>query len=527
MNETSSLVTPAFLTGLLFTGILIFAAFLGLYNLKKRGLLFWDDGERMCQVLFLDDLIRFIRKYHGRLKEVDLNANSQQFKGNPLWDCNPLNIFLYYLTAKTIKNVEYSGLVTNFIFGIFGVVGVFLTGTIMFDQKVGLIASLVLSVSGYHLMYSRSVFAEITCGAFYIWATYFYYLSYSTGSFFYLALSGLLIGCAFCSNSRQFYLPVFFILFEMIAWIINRPELLLARIIVLSAGMISPLLFIEELFLVLKSLGYPYQTFFHQLYGLSGKSEPLNFRFPFLKMYLATFYYTEGLPVLCLMVVGILSLLFNWSFASVILFFEFLAPLFFWSARSNGKGSGEYPRPRFMSSSLYAMAIIVAFGITSFSGYLLYLILFLVLVSGIRNSWRILRTKSGYKKAIDFILSQGDGRHFSFSRAISQFYVGKDKVKSNALYSSEENFRDLYVKEDVRYLLYVKSIHVNTFKCQLGISELLDDILKTLKPVYTVELGMDQFKPFYWDEHNNPDLKIFNNNLIEVFDLSQFFDSPA
>jgi hypothetical protein len=525
MNETLSLVTPAFLTVLSFIGILLLASFLRLFNLTKRGLLFWDDGERMCQVLFLDSLIKFAGKYRVSLGKANLNANGQQFSGKPLFDGNPLNIFLYYLTAKIINNIEYSGLVTNFIFGIFGVVGVFFAGAIMFNQEVGLIASLVLSVSGYHLMYSRSVFSEITCGAFYIWATYFYYLSYTTGSFFYLALSGLLIGCAFCSNSRQFYLPAFFVIFEIAAWIVYKPELLFARIIVLGTSMISPLLFIEEIFLVLKSLGYPYYTFFQQLLSLSHKFEPLNFRFPFFKMYLATFYYTEGMPVLCLIIVGIIHLLFNWSFVSVVLLVQFLVPLVFWSVRSDVISSEEYSRPRFISSSLYAMAIIVAVGITSFFGRLPYLILLIVLLSGIYNSWRILKAKSGYKKAISFILSKGDGRHFTFSPAISRFYVGNDKVEFNFLYSNEEKFRELYAKENIRYLLYVKSIHVNTFRCRLGISRILDEILGMLKPVYSIELGMGQFKPFYWDEHNTPDLKFFNSNLIEVFDLSQFFSN--
>jgi len=523
MNATSSLTISVILTILSFMGILILAVFLRLYNLTKRGLLFWDDGERMCQVLFLGDLLRFIKDHHGGLKEADLNANSRQFSGKPLLDCNPLNIFLYYLTSKIIRNTEYSGLITNFVFGVLGVIGVFFAGTVMFDYKVGLIACLVLSVSGYHLMYSRSVFSEITCGAFYIWATYFYYLSYSTGNIFYLALSGLLVGCAFCSNSRQFYIPAFFIIYEIVRWSIQGPEFFFMRIVILGISMLSPLLLIESFFIVLRIFGYPYQTFFHQLYGLSRNYEPLDFRFPFLRMYVETFYCTEGLPILCLVVVGIIYLSFNWSFVSVILFFQFLVPLIFWSVRSNAKGSEEYSRPRFMSSSLYAMAIIVAAGITILPEYLLYPLIFIVIISGIRNSLKILKVKSGYKKAIDFINSHGNGKHFTFSRAISQFYVGNDKAEFNSLYSSEEKFKEAYAVKDVRYLLYVKSIHVNTFKGRIGANRVLEEILRTLKPVYSVELGMGQFKPFYWDEHNNPNLTVFNSNLIEVFDLSQFF----
>ncbi|MBU2568078.1 MAG: hypothetical protein KJ967_04850, partial [Elusimicrobia bacterium] len=50
------------LTWILVIFVLLLGAFLRFYALKQRGLLHFDDGLRMLEVAFLDDLMTFIKK---------------------------------------------------------------------------------------------------------------------------------------------------------------------------------------------------------------------------------------------------------------------------------------------------------------------------------------------------------------------------------------------------------------------------------------------------------------------------------
>ncbi|MFH2069961.1 MAG: glycosyltransferase family 39 protein [Elusimicrobiota bacterium] len=532
------------LTWILVIFVLLLGAFLRFYALKQRGLLHFDDGLRMLEVAFLDDLMTFIKKNIRPLlskKKIGLGQAAAGFRGRYLFDTNPLNIFIYYLTSKVVRNVEYSALYANAFFGIIGILGVYFTGKIIFGPLFAIISALILTVSGYHLVYSRSVHAEITCGAFYVWATYLYLMSCKTGNFIYLIIAGIFVGAAFCCNTRQFYLPVFFAGWEIVAAVLFKfpADIVVSRFILLFTAMALPLIIIEEFFVILKEIGYPYPTFFRQLFFRSGNFVLPTARLPFLRMYLKTIYAFDGPLTILLVFLGAVLLLKNISFEGGVLLSQFFIPLLFWSGRpdisrekalamDDGTGTYAYALPRLISSSIYSMSIISSTGVMvllSFFPSVSFLVklaaaLVVITAPGIYKSLKILGIKSGYKSAVEYIIKSGCPKHISFCYPNSEFFAGKENTIDVSYIKSKDELLALYRKQNVRYMLYVKYLHVNTYN-RIPLNSLITEIVRESEPVFRVPLGTGKIKPLYWEEHNSPDVQIFENDEIKIYDISK------
>lgn len=520
--------------GLILFAILALAVFLRFFRLKQRGILVSDDGLRMREVLFCSDLYYFLKNNLKRVlaRQISFKENAEKFRGRFLYE-NPLNIFLYCKTSLITKNLEYSALLTNGIFAILGILGVFMTSLAMFDARIGLISAFLLTISGYHLMYSRSIHAEITSGTFLVWATYFYWLSCSVTptenkTFIFLLVSGILAGSAFCANARQFHIPPLFIGFELVWQIFFDGTFFAPRMIILCVGLLIPFLVIEQFLVLLKEMGYPYWTFSKLIYERMGHLSKPNYRFPSAWNYLKTIVQCEGPLVPLLAIVGMVWLLSKDRFVGIILASQTLLPLLLWSlrptkeqdVRKGSMGSYQFPVPRLISGFCYGAVILCSVELFLLPQAVFYPIL--LVIGGysffvIRN---LLNIRSGYKKAIEFITQQGDGKHFTNISEISSFYVGNDKAV-NIYEMNKETAEKLYKQNQVRYLLFVPSIHYNT--CRSMVVDPFDAVVAKTKPIFTTEVGIGQFKPILVDDYNNLSPKIFEPNLICIYDLKDFY----
>lgn len=463
-------------------------------------------------------------------REIKLTECHFKSNGRFLFDSNPLNILIYWIFFRITGNIEFSGLVANAFMGMVAVIGTFFSAQLVFGVPMGVMAGALLAVSGYHLYFSRSVHAEASCGAFYIWGTYFYLLSFKTQEPLWIVPAGLCIGSAFASNSRQFYIPIFFVLYEIISLAFQPFSSVFLRMILLGFTLFIPLMIIEEGFLFLRLAGYPYPTYFMQLFERTGQRLSMDFKLPSFRVYWRTFYTLEGIIPIALVLLGTLTLFREFSYERGILLFQCFFPLFFWSARpvhplSVRKGSiGSYQVavPRLASSSIYFFAILAAVGCAS-CGKWGVAALGLAVVSGLWHSWKIVQVKSGYKKAIEFIREQGAKRYISVCYPISDFY---GNVPGEVIHFDDEglkfneNILVFILKNECRYLLYVESLHKNIFS-----SLPLPYIQKALKttPVYSVNLGYGESYPFY-SEDGCVDPDILAPCLIRVFDLQAIFN---
>ena len=518
-----------------FSGIVLavgLAVFLRTFRIFGRGLIFWDDGERILETQYLVDLIRFIRNNarHDLFKKDSLAKASSSFRGTPPFDCNPMNILIYAGTALAGVSVEHSAIIANVVFGTLGIIGVYATAASMFDPQVAMISALLLAVSGQHLLYSRSVHAEVTCGAFYIWATYAFYSSYTTGSLALLAVTGLLVGLAFACNSRHVYIPVFFLIYAVtIVWH-GSADAVVSRFLLLGAGMVLPLVVLVLVIHALKELGYPGPSYLRQLGSLVlGGRGSLSWKLPYLSIFLRSFWELEGI-VLLGGLAGCGLLVAEGSLRAMIVVSQVLVPLLLWSARvaprtSEGQvvAAFAHSMPRFMSSSIYALVIAAAVAVVRLPSFWAYLVVGIVLLMGLHRATWILKMRSGFKAAIAYMADHGGLGHMSFCPPISSVYAAAVNV-GNPFPLNEKEFIEECRRIKFQYLLYVSAIHRNTFSSR-RLNGVLERLLSSETPEFTVPLGMIPLRAVYWDEHNNPDSIVMRENRIEIYDLRKYLSA--
>lgn len=102
----------------------------------------------------------------------------------------------------------------------YGVLTVFLTyllGRDMFNARVGLLSSLLLAISPWHIHFSRISFELISLPCFFILALWLFYRGLSSGGKLYFCLSGLSLGISLYTYAvARFFVPIFFIGFAAV-----------------------------------------------------------------------------------------------------------------------------------------------------------------------------------------------------------------------------------------------------------------------------------------------------------------------
>ena len=505
------------------------AACVRAFRIFDRGVIFWDDGVRIQEVQYLTDLIKFIWNSDREhlLKKNSLKTGGLGFRGIPLFDANPMNISLYAGVALTGVSAENSALVVNVVLGIVGIVGVYAVSISMFDPQVAALAVLFLSVSGYHLLYSRSIHAEASCGTFYIWATYVFYQSYTSGSLTLLAMAGVLAGMAMACNMRHIYIPVFFVVYTAVISMDVNIDQFMSRIFLLGAGMAVPFVVFDLAIESLKVLGYPGESYLEQLGShVFRGGGPFSLKLPYLQIFLWSFWELEGfMPLIGLVGCGLLVT--DGSLRGIILASQVMVPVLIWSARvapmtREGKLKPGFTHsvPRLMSSSIYALVIAAAAMVVTLPPVMAYLIVGIIVLMGLYRAVWILRMRSGFKSAIRYMADRGSLGHMSSCHPISSVYAEAANV-GNLFPLNDKEFIEECRRRNLLYLLYVPAIHRYTFSSH-RLNGVLERLLSWEKPVFTVPTGMIPFRAVYWDEHNNPESNVMRNNCIEIYDLRKY-----
>ncbi len=510
------------------------AGTLRFWRLSGRGVLLWDDGLRMREAIFCSDLFTFLSRHLKDVlaRKIDFEKEARKFRGRFIFE-NPLNIIIYALTHKVTGNIDNSALTANAVFSLLGIAGTSLLAWQMFGPVTALFAAFILTVSGYFFMYSRSVHAEVTSGAFLIWGTLFYWMSaavpaVSEMSFVWIFLAGICAGCAMCANARQFHVPPLFVLFEILNQLFISRGFFFPRILILCTGVMVPVLVIQTFFSLLKEMGYPYWTFFKQLYERTGHLCKPDWRLPSAIVYIKTIVQCEGVFVPLLAVAGTVLLTRESCLSATILLAEAWLPLIMWSwrpreemqVREGTTGAYQFSVPRLISSFIYAFAILAALALSRLPlNYSIPLSVVIALYS-VRPIAKIMRQRAGYKKALDWIAEKNVQKHFTNVWEISTFFVGTENAYN--VYDLKPGEAEQYHRnEHARYWLFAPSIHQNT--CRNIPLPFFDDVRAKIKPAFTVELGIGDFMPVLIDEHNNLTPELFKPNLIEVYDLDEFY----
>jgi hypothetical protein len=143
----------------LFLGIFIFSIIVRLYFFFQTldQAVWWDAGDYLSQAKYIGGLIKFEYIFNPR---------------------RPFFLAVLWGTLFRLGFGETMLRITELLFSIFGILGMYLIGKKMFNYKVGLISSFLLAIFWQHLFFSFRLMTEIPTLTFFLFAMYFFWRGY-------------------------------------------------------------------------------------------------------------------------------------------------------------------------------------------------------------------------------------------------------------------------------------------------------------------------------------------------------------
>ena len=571
MSKTSKLPKNKLITLII---ILAIAFSLRIYNLQNRGLFLWDEGYYLLNAQFYRSVIfnigRVVRDIVA--KDADVNTFANTLEGWPIGSAKPLHGILIALCSLFTGLKDYNALFLSALLGVASVYLVFVLGKRFYNTNVGLFSAIILATSEYHVMYSRSALAEADCLFFLLLAIYFYYLSYrnhnslsemsasqvtskadvqSGSSWRHLAFAGLFLGLAFACNYRAVLLSPLFLAFEIQPYLSSKKISMNAMLEIgkrmsLFGGILFLTLFLFEvpylIFKIFKPLPEGIPSYFQMLFGNYTHTSIQHARqfHPHL-LFFKIIWDLEGPLVFVLLFAGVFLMIRSFSRPNFIITSIFLFPFIIYSLLSRGDN------PRAISITIPFIALISGRTVEGLSDlikrrvstkisvdFVAVILICLICLFGVINSFKLMTLESGYQDAIQFMKSEGNVKHYTTNTAISKFYAGRENafyihavpIVPHSYLSDKlpvENLQQLYEyaqKEGIKYVLIDIAEHDPDIN-----AELLKEFKEAHDPVFMVPNEAIKYKPFLMEGlHSREDLisrvvNDANSHWIRVYDL--------
>lgn len=368
-------------------------------------------------------------------------------------------LLLAIAMALTGSTGAHIGALVSSVTGLLTILVVYFAGRMFFGPWVGLAAAFLLSVSGYHAIYSTQAWADMN-------AVLFCTLSivvYARGRdrlpsrpYLYVAASGLLGGLAFTVHDRSSIILLVLWIYEFHLWIRNREMrggIWWRRFVLLNAAFLAPIIAFELPYylgmLFFRRFGavLPFPTYIEELIhhaasgfgrlviGMGGGlfmtlPEELGSHYCNFYTYPYLWFKYNGPVLTALLVGGCATLLWRRTFADFVLFVWAIVPLVFFSLQLETSS-------RFAVVSLPALALISARPLERFLNRAggrstIALVGTLIVLaaagfSGVHYARMHIAIGNGYREATTFIGAHG-ARHISTQVPVSQIYVGVGNV---------------------------------------------------------------------------------------------------
>jgi 4-amino-4-deoxy-L-arabinose transferase-like glycosyltransferase len=181
--------------------VLIVAILLRFDALTQRGLIFWDEGKFSLEGLNL----------YVRLESL-LGFHSMALTGKTIGTAKPTHALLIALSYAVLGVHDYAPLMLDATASVVQVGLIFLLGRRLFGVHVALLATLLLAVSGYDILYARSALSESDANLFFVGGVLVWSCSIAQRGKLQVAsvsravrtrlLAGFLIGLGFTTNYR-------------------------------------------------------------------------------------------------------------------------------------------------------------------------------------------------------------------------------------------------------------------------------------------------------------------------------------
>jgi 4-amino-4-deoxy-L-arabinose transferase-like glycosyltransferase len=511
------------------------AATLRLYQLDDRGIVNWDeafyiDSAKMGRNLVLNLPFLFELYEQDRLTKSEIKGT---VKGSMIG--NPKPTYLAICTAFALGTGEvedYTLFLLSALAGIAAVLMVFLyTSHLEKSWPAGVIAAVILSVSGMGIMYSRSAMAEAVPALLYLVACFVYLRARESGSSVAFGATGIILGFFFTSNYRWIFLVGLFVIFEVIelvragkGWKKQRKSLSYLLLGIVTIPLIFEASYWGVSLITPEVFPSYFQDLFGRYYSIFVEREDALSIFPHT-MFVRSVLLTEGPMVLSLALLGVILSVVKYSPGRLLPCLTVLVPLCAFSLKTRGD--------RLVAISIIGpfLAILASIGLCWISDQIRKkrtrhlvqgLVVFVVLGFGLNSAVKILQIRSGYREAIEWVIERQGKTHFSTAAMISQFYTDGEALP---IPSTERELERLFAG-GYRYFLVDWRRDSSEFYSELG-----KRIVETSSPVAVFSNPISQFSPYVIDEfhyrHDDPAyirriMRDPNNSIIRIYDVGTY-----
>jgi len=557
--------------------IVVLGGYMRFHDVGERGPSFFDEGIYTLEGKWVHSFSKaLVSGLKRKMEEVrsgeDLHSFEEEAKrfqddlegAPPVWGRPGFSI-LTACCMSILGPKVFSTHVVSAVFGTLSILGVFLLGRAMYNEKVGLLASLLLAISGYHLVYSVSGLADGSAMFFALFGFFFYYRSKISerggGGTLWTLLAGFCCGLAFTVHDRMLYVFLVLLLNEGIDYLWTRQQFrqrfkkgtLLGVAFFLPIGLFEVPYYLGMI--VLRHFGkpLPFRTYFEELLthhifnfldfftiSLLDVSKYPEFQeagsrlwnfitYPYL------FFQFDGVLLCILFLAGIVAagvqrryedrLLLVWVIVTVFLFstglstsvryaLVFMPAVFLIAARSILLLESNVPGTRLLGRPIGRVVVVAC--------------LLILLISGLYASRGIREMRCAYDEPIAFLKDHG-AKHVSLQYPVTKAYLGVENVKEPPL--TLEKLREYY-QEGYRYYLvdfrkfFLKPPYGNSVE-----GRIVEEIESTIQPVYsyrhpcyTAPCYLFEINVFFWltrklvrEAHE------MGIDQVLIYDLEDFF----
>ena len=541
--------------------ILILGAGLRFQGITDLGPRVWDEGNYILEGRYFHTVAATFLE-SARLKIDELKAGDDRWqreaeierfrdkvKGKfPMFGRLTHDLFIA-ATIALAGDRPWSASAVNATLGTLSILALFVLGRRLYGNGVGLISALIIAVSGFHVLYSRSGLAEADSVLFAIAAVFLYACSREgegrRGA--QIFGSGLLLGIGYTVHNRLILMIALFWLYEAHLWF-QRGDLgrrdKVTRFLLFHAGLlVVPALWEFTYYLAMlisRHFGVIvyHPTFLEQTVKALGIASRHGLGYQYFRIeglftypYLA--WHMDG-PLLCvLLLVGIYLLFRDSSTSDMIAGGWFFFHYIYFSATA--------ANTRYLLILLPPAAMIAGKGVVAAARIAsspdrpgrarVFLILFALVIgaAGIPRALHYRSIRDCNLEAVSFITDRGGSKHISTHQPLSEVYVGVGNVERNP--ASEEELRTLY-EEGYRYLLVDAFIrHVALLYWQPLSVHLIESVEERLDPAFRCPNPYAASIPFAFEGN----IDFFDTlyalaperrerlGWIEVYDLAEFF----
>lgn len=442
--------------------IFLIGIFFRFYNLKNKGIFFYDEGIYLCSAKAKYQILNksYDQRNFSSASEGIKNSKARNFAmGSKI-----SYVFFVFLSFLIFGLKEHSSFIVSAFFGVLTIYLLYIIGRKIYSIKVALLSMLLLSVSAMAVMYSRHGLPQAQ-SVFFLYLSWYLYLKYTIEDkkIINLLLSGIFCGFAVTTHYNLLLFPFVFIFFEIINKGKKKGQLPLS-IVIYSISVIIPFLFWQFITLIDKKFkwGLFPVTYFQELkaslFFIGGQiNRGID---PFFSLYY--FQKMEGWLIFLSFIIGTYFLVKRLKIKFSLPEFTLLIIAYFpivWF--------GFYPHLRVLRSffvALPAMHIISAKFLYDFIVWekmkkvkyaLASLIVMWIVFFGFLSSWPIVNFKSSYRRCVNYLITENKLKLATDQMEMYPvwcYYMGEEVVPL-------EKFKNIsnFASDDVRTLVNIWS----------------------------------------------------------------------